>query len=148
MANETTIMTDEITFMADESTQKSVDVAGNELLDGSALSEQSMSFLPQEGNKNRISDSSNLDQTDSTISFSDLSHFTEKENPMMEDGINDKFNGIFYNVCHAENRVSFLFNTHDLYSKFLASLRKEFAGHKSSYTAHAQGQKCVINIQQ
>ena len=25
-------------------------------------------------------------------------------------------------------------------------MRKEFAGHKSSYTAHAQGQKCVINI--
>ena len=90
--------------MAEESTQNSVDVTGNELLDGSSLSEQSVSILPQEGNQKRISDSPNLDQTDSTISFSDLSHVTEKENSMMDDGVNDKFNGIFYNVYHAENK--------------------------------------------
>ena len=136
-------MADETTFMADESTQKSAGVAGNELLDGSALSEQSMSIVPQEGNKNRISDSSNLDQTDSTISFSDPSHFTEKENSMMESMINLMAYSTMFTMQKTESHFC---STPMTFSKFLASLRKEFAGHKSSCTAHAQGQKCVINI--
>lgn len=132
--------------MADESKQSSVDIAGNETLNGSELTDQSMSILPQEGNQNRISDSPDLDQTDSIISLSDISHFTEQENSLMEDGVDDRFNSIFYNVLHAENRISFLFSTRELFSKFVASLRKEFVGQKSTYTAHVQGHKCTINI--
>ena len=138
----------EDTLMTEDSTQEHGKDAGNELLDDTASSEQSVSILPNEGNQLRISRPLNLefDQTaDSNISLSD-SNFTEKENSIMDDGVNDRFNSIFYNVHHSENRVTILFSTRDLFCNFVTSLKKEFTGHKSSYTTHAQGLKCVIYI--
>ena len=76
----------------------------------------------------------------------DTSDFTNKENSLMEDGIDDRFNGIFYNVNHGDNRVMILFATWELFIRFMSSFRKEFAEHKSTYTTHVQGQKCYINI--
>ena len=85
-------------------------------------------------------------ETDESIFSTDTSQLSEKENSFMEDGVDDKFNGIFYNVNHEDNRVLVLFSTIELFSKFVTNLRKEFAYHKSTYTTHVHGQKCFINI--
>ena len=85
-------------------------------------------------------------ETDESIFSTDTSQLSEQENSFMEDGVDDKFNGIFYNVNHEDNRVLVLFSTIELFSKFVTNLRKEFADHKSTYITHVHGQKCFINI--
>ena len=72
-------------------------------------------------------------ETDESLFSTDTSQLSEKENSFMEDGVDDKFNGIFYNVNHEDNRVLVLFSTIELFSKFVTNLRKEFADHKSTY---------------
>ena len=128
--------------MENASVESSVDIAGNENLN------RSESLLPQDDSQNQPHDLQN--ETDETIFSTDIStdfsNFTEKENSLMEDGVKDRFNGIFYNVHHKDNRVSVLFATRELFTRFVSSLRKEFAEHKSTYITHVQGHKCFINI--
>ena len=70
--------------------------------------------------------------------FSTASRLSEKENSLMENEVDD-FNGIFCNVDPEDNRVSVLFSTNELFSKFVTNLSQEFAEHKIA-------QKCFINI--
>lgn len=127
--------------MANENVQSSLDVA-------EAEEHFSQSILPQHDPQHQLRDLQN--ETDETVNLTDvstdISDFTNKENSLMEDGIDDRFNGIFYNVHHSDNRVMILFATWELFTRFMSSFRKEFAEHKSSYTTHVQGQKCHINI--
>ena len=127
--------------MADENVQSSLDVAETE-------EQFSQSILPQHNPQHQPQDLQN--ETDETVNLTDMStdisDYTNKENSLMEDGIDDRFNGIFYNVHHGDNRVTIMFSTWELFTRFMSSFRKEFAEHKSTYTTHVQGQKCYINI--
>ena len=66
-----------------------------------------------------------------------------------KDKVLDRFNGILYHVIPSEDRITILFSSKDLYSKFIDSINTELQPRvlndtRSSYITHIKGRWCSL----
>lgn len=111
-------------------------------------SQESQPILPQTDNRQeQLNDSSFIDEF-SGFSEQELS---TAEAPPIEDDVQDRFDGIFYNVISDENRFSIIFSTKELYTKFVNNLQKGFHPKQQqkymlTLTTRVQHKKCITTL--